>query len=54
MKSIWEAEDFFSEQKYDFTFPVYIAKVDKGSYHDQPFVPVVTAPRVMLLVSEKV
>lgn len=53
VKSIWEAEDFFSEQKYDFTFPVYIAKVDKDSYRDQPFVPVVTAPRVMLLVSEK-
>ena len=35
---------------YDFTFPVYVSKMDKDLYRDQPFVTVVAAPRVMLLV----
>ena len=50
LKSIREAEDHFSEQMYDFTFPVYVSKMDKDLYKDQPFVTVVAAPRVMLLV----
>ena len=50
MKSNREAEEHFSEQMYDFTFPVYVSKTDKYLYRDQPFVTVVTAPRVMLLV----
>lgn len=50
MKSIREAEDHFSEQMYDFTFPVYRSKMDKDLYRDQPFVTVVAAPRVVLLV----
>lgn len=50
MKSIREAEDHFSEQMYDFTFPVYVSKMDKDLYRDQPFVTVVAAPRVMLLI----
>lgn len=50
MKSIREAEDHFSEQMYDFTFPVYRSKMDKDLYRDQPFVTVVSAPRVVLLV----
>jgi len=50
MKSNREAEEHFSEQMYDFTFPVYVSKTDKDLYRDQPFVTVVTAPRVMLLV----
>lgn len=50
MKSIREAEDHFSEQMYDFTFPVYRSKLDKDQYRDQPFVTVVAAPRVVLLV----
>lgn len=50
MKSIREAEDHFSEQMYDFTFPVYVSKMDKDLYRDQPFVTVVAAPRVVLLV----
>lgn len=50
LKSIREAEDHFSEQMYDFTFPVYVSKMDKDLYKDQPFVAVVAAPRVMLLV----
>lgn len=35
---------------YDFTFPVYRSKMDKELYRDQPFVTVVAAPRVVLLV----
>ena len=35
---------------YDFTFPVYVSKMDEDLYKDQPFVTVVAAPRVMLLV----
>ena len=50
MKSIREAEDIFSGQMYDFTFPMYISKMDKDFFRDQPFVSVVTAPRVVLLV----
>ncbi|XP_078360358.1 uncharacterized protein LOC144644704 [Oculina patagonica] len=50
MKSNREAEEHFSEQMYDFTFPVYQSKLDKNLYRDQPFVSVVAAPRVVLLV----
>lgn len=50
MKSIREAEDHFSEQMYDFTFPVYRSKLDKDLYREQPYVTVVEAPRVVLLV----
>lgn len=50
LKSNREAEDHFTEQMYDFTFPVYVSKMDKDLYRDQPFVTVVAAPRVMLLV----
>ena len=46
LRSNREAEDHFS----DFTFPFYESKMNKDLYRDQPFVKVVTAPRVMLLV----
>ncbi|KAL9978821.1 hypothetical protein ACROYT_G016387 [Oculina patagonica] len=35
---------------YDFTFPVYQSKLDRDKYRDQPFVSVVAAPRVVMLV----
>lgn len=50
MKSNREAEEHFSEQMYDFTFPVYQSKLDRDLYREQPFVSVVAAPRVVLLV----
>lgn len=50
LRSNREAEDHLSKQLYDFTFPVYVSKMDKDLYRDQPFVTVVAAPRVMLLV----
>ena len=50
LKSNREAENHFNEQMYDFSFPVYVSKMDKDLYRDQPFVTVVAAPRVMLLV----
>lgn len=53
LKSNREAEDHFSEQMYDFTFPVYVSKMDKDLYKDQPFVTVVSAPRVMLLFNDE-
>ncbi|XP_015750409.1 PREDICTED: uncharacterized protein LOC107330288, partial [Acropora digitifera] len=50
LRSNREPEDHFSGQMYDLTFPVYESKMDKDLYRDQPFVKVVSAPRVMLLV----
>ncbi|KAK3738688.1 hypothetical protein QZH41_020338, partial [Actinostola sp. cb2023] len=54
MRSVRQADSHLSKNKYDFTYPVYVQRWKSKTYKDQPFVPVVQAPRVMLIVYDDV
>ena len=51
-RSVRQAEEYLSKSTYDFTFPIYVSEGSQTLYKDQPFIPVVQAPRVMLLVRD--
>ncbi|EDO35761.1 predicted protein [Nematostella vectensis] len=50
LKSVRQAEDHLSKNLYDFTFPIYVQRKNIKTYKNQPFVHVLQAPRVMLVV----
>ena len=53
LRSVREGDRLLSsERPYDFTFPMYISKRNKHLYKGQPFIPIVTAPKVLLLVDD--
>ena len=53
-KSIKQAEESFDKKKHlDFTFPIYgLQGYATTTYKDHPFIPLVEAPRMVLLVPE--
>ena len=52
--SIRDVEDHFDQEKFvDISFPIYgLEGKDSKQYKDYPFVPLVTAPRLVLLVPD--
>ncbi|XP_028518307.1 uncharacterized protein LOC110250149 [Exaiptasia diaphana] len=54
LRAIRDADRNLKTNSYDFTYPVYVQKWKSKTYKDKPFVPVVQAPRVMLIVYDDI
>ncbi|XP_031573022.1 uncharacterized protein LOC116307021 [Actinia tenebrosa] len=54
LRSVRQAEEHLSKNMYDFTYPIYVQRWSSKTYKDQPFIPVIHAPRVVLVVYDDV
>jgi len=53
LKSVRNAENHIEEDTFDLTFPLYGYDSSADSFRDRPFISVVRAPRVILLVNNE-
>ena len=53
LRTVREAENYIERSAYDFSFPINVFDPKSTKFKDRPFISLVTAPRVILLVKDQ-